>query len=167
MKFLFIFFCAFFLLVSTGFAESKFAIVEVQKLIDDSNKGKILKDNLRKKFQPQEDSLKQKEGSLRKLQNEIQSSLIKESVKQKKKLEFETLQAEYTKESQAFLAAVRAAEQEQTRIILKELKEIVEKFGKKEGYDFIFEKSVEQFILFNKNSLDDVTEEIIKQYDKI
>lgn len=158
----------FFLALNVIFAaDSKFAVVKVQRLIDDSKKGQILKENLKNRFQPQEEALKKKEEILKKLQSEIQSSLLKESVKEKKKIEFEDLQKIYTKESQFFLSEVRKAEQEQTRIILEELKKVVEKFGKKEGYDFIFEESLEQFILFSKNPLEDVTDELIKQYDKL
>ena len=148
-------------------ADLKIGVIKVQRLIDDSKKGQILKKNLKKRFEIKENSLKTKEEVLVKLQNEIQSSLIKESSKEKKKLEFEDLQKQYAQQSQAFLAEVRKAEREQTSIILGELKEVVKKFGKKEGYDFIFEESLEQFILYTKSSLEDVTDKLIIQYDKL
>ncbi len=155
-------------IASIGYsANIKLATVEIQKIIDESEKGQASKEKLKKEFKIKEDSLKAKETSLRQLQNQLQLGLLKASAKAEKQAEFEALQRIYTQESNEFLQAVRKAEQEQTRIILKDLKRIVEKFGKKQGYNYIVEKSIEQFILFTKNPLDDVTDKIIKEYDKL
>ena len=155
-------------IASIGYsANIKFATVEIQKIIDESKKGQASKEKLKKEFKIKEDSLKKKETSLRQLQNQLQLGLLKASAKSEKQAEFEALQRIYTRESNEFLQAVRKAEQEQTRIILKDLKKIVEKFGKKQSYNYIVEKSIEQFILFTKNPLDDVTDKIIKEYDKL
>ena len=147
------------------FAQNKYAYIDIQKVIDESIYGEVLKQNLRKKFEPKENDLKSIEQKLRQLQTELQSSLIKENVKQKKQLEFESLQRNYTQGSQQFLQEVREAEETQTQIILVDLKKIVEEYGKEKKYDFIFENNISQFILFIKDPPKDITEEIVKIYD--
>ena len=157
---LIIFFFPFFLL-----AQNKYGYIDLQKVIDESIYGEKLKQNLRGKFEPEENDLKDIEKKLRQLQTELQSSLIKESVRKKKEQEFDILQKKYTQGSQQFLQEVRQAEDKQTKIILNDLKKIVEEYGKKNKYDFIFEGAINQLLLFANNPPKDITKAIIKLYD--
>ena len=38
--------------------------------------------------------------------------------------------------------------------------------SKKKKYDYVFEKNIERFILFSKNSIKDITQEVIREYFK-
>ena len=50
--------------------------------------------------------------------------------------------------------------------ILTEIRIIINKMSKKKKYDYVFEKNIERFILFSKNSIKDITQEVLREYDK-
>ena len=50
--------------------------------------------------------------------------------------------------------------------ILTEIRAIINTRSKKKKYDYVFEKNIERFILFSKNSIKDITQEVIREYDK-
>ena len=146
----------------------KLAVVRLQDVINESNVGKRSKKILKERFSKRENQLKKQDSQIKKLQQELQqATLLNQTAKLEKQKNILELQKKFIQDRQAFLADVREAEQSYTDNILKELKDLIEKLGKKQKYDFIFEQNYNSVLLFSKSTVADITEEVIKEYNKL
>ena len=157
----------FFSIFSAIAAELKFVVVDLQKVINESEAGKDSVAKLKKKFQNDEQNLKNQEKRIQTLQRELQqSSLLKQSAKVKKQEELFKIQQIYTRDRESFFQKVGVEERKLRDKILGEVKVLIENISKKKKYDYVFEKNIERFILFSKNDIKDITQAIIREYDK-
>ena len=135
-------------------AGTKFVVVDLQKVINDSKAGQSSISQLKNKFLSSEQSLKNQELRIQTLRNELQqSSLLKKSAKEKKQDELFKVQQIYTQDREVFFKKVGAEEKKLRDEILTEIRIIINKMSKKKKYDYVFEKNIERFILFSKNSI--------------
>ena len=77
-----------------------------------------------------------------------------------------SVQQIYTQDREVFFKKVGAEEKKLRDEILTEIRIIINKMSKKKKYDYVFEKNIERFILFSKNSIKDITQEVLREYDK-
>ena len=147
--------------------ETKFVFVDLQRVINESNIGKYSVSQLKKKFQNGERNLQNQERRIQTLQRELQqSSLLKESARIKKQDELFKIQQIYTRDREFFFKKVGTEEKKLRDEILTEIRAIINTRSKKKKYDYVFEKNIERFILFSKNSIKDITQEVLREYDK-
>ena len=157
----------FFTAFSAFAAEAKFVVIDLQTVINGSKAGQHSISQLKKKFQSSEQKLKSQEVRIQTLQRELQqSSLLKKSAKVKKQDELFKIQQIYTRDREIFFKKVGAEEKKLRDEILAEIRIIINKTSKKKKYDFVFEKNIERFILFSKNNIKDITQEVIRDYDR-
>ena len=143
-------------------AGTKFVVVDLQKVINDSKAGQSSISQLKNKFLSSEQSLKNQELRIQTLRNELQqSSLLKKSAKEKKQDELFKVQQIYTQDREVFFKKVGAEEKKLRDEILTEIRIIINKMSKKKKYDYVFEKNIERFILFSKNSMKENSKEIL------
>ncbi len=94
---------------------------------------------------------------------EKQSSVLSAEAKKTKEVEIEKAVREYQRFVQDSQNEMKKKESDATVSILKELREVIDKIGREDGYSLILE-NVEGIILYSKKDLD-ITDRVIKNYN--
>jgi len=147
-------------------AELKIGYVDLGKALNDSKRGKEAKAELEalvKQKQSQIDELEKKINNQR-AEFEKQAGALSEQARQEKQAQIEKAIQDYQKLVQEAQSEVEKKRRDLTAGIIKELKDIIEEIGRKEGYAIILESS-EGLILYSKEGLD-LTNRVIKIYDE-
>jgi len=157
----------FFAASSYGADVAKIGVVDFQKVIEKSDAGKIAKAEINKQGKELEDNLKKKGKEIEAIRNKLEREalVMSKEMREEKEREiristndFKTLQNKYT-------ADLRQLEGKLVRDIHKEVLEIVEEMGKKEGFLVIFEKN-EAGVMYSPDSID-LTDRLIQSYNSI
>lgn len=154
--------------VFTGlaFANSKIAVFDMQKALDESLAGKDAVESMKKEYQALQKDIDTKSMELKKMQDELnaQSAILSEDAKQAK-------MDDYQKKLKSLQTTIKDAnddfkkkEQMLVNKIANELRDVVEKLGKELGYSVIFEKR-EAGVLYNADA-SDITNLVVERYDK-
>lgn len=147
----------------------KIGTMNLQKVLAISKTGQVVKDAVTKKFDAYQEKLRKQEESLVALKEEIEkkSSAWSEEVKTKKEREFKRRVKDLEEESQYAANDMKEFEQQQVGPILKELEEIIDKYGKEKGYSLILDTS--KGVLYQDDSIDvsgDLAAELDRRYPK-
>ena len=144
----------------------KIGIVNFQKILVDSSPGKIAKDEINKKGKEMEESMKTKGQELEELKKTIEREALVMSKEKRDEKErefrikvndFKTMQTQYRDEFKAFEAGF-------IKKINKEVLELAQAMGKKEGYTLIFERNAAGVMYFAEAL--DMTDKLIAEYNK-
>lgn len=162
-KVLFFVFAAVFVFSSVSQAAEKYAYVDLQKVLDQSEMAKEAKKNLKEKVDKLQRDLNSKQEELKKMREalEKQGLVLSAEAKADKEKKYQTKLRDFQllyKDSQD---EIMQKEQELKHKVLKDLIQIVQKVGKEQGYLMIFERA-EGSLLYASETLD-ITEEIIKR----
>ena len=158
-------FCGVILLCLNSFADSplKIGYVDINQVFEAYDEAKGI--SLRVKEEKEKGKVERdsREAEIRKLSKELQDkgASMTDKEKEEKKLEIEKEIEELAK----FDRAQREKEYEPVRKALEQVYEAVEKMGKKENFDLIFEKRKGPFgktVLFGKNPFD-LTDKVVKE----
>jgi len=134
------------------------AVLDMQKVLLNSNMGKSAQIELEKKISQLETTFKQEEDDLKALQDDIEkkSSVWSEEKKQEKAIEFQKLRRDLRVKQEDAQLELKQMQDKQVGPILKELEEVVEKYAKDKGIAIIFPKEATLY----RSSAVDITEEI-------
>ncbi|PCI29600.1 MAG: hypothetical protein COB67_03750 [SAR324 cluster bacterium] len=167
-----LFLSAFFFLLSSAplQAESDFKIayVNMNKAINLSNEGKRSKKFLEAQAQQTKLQLQQDEQSLRKKESELKN-MIMLSPKNKQAREKEIAQLRQSLRQKLTQAQkdFRSDEARHTGKIFKDIISVLNGIAREGDYDLVLENNVKQTILFSKYPMDDITERVITEYNKL
>ncbi len=155
------------LFVTPAFAEMKIAYVDLQKALNLSKAGAEAKSEIAAKAKEYETEFKIKEGAFLELKGELeqQAALLSDSAKQEKVREYQQRVAELQKFKQDAQRKLQQEDGKLTQSILKDLSVILKKMGKDGGYAMVLEKS-EGGLVYIADHMNDLTDELIKAYDK-
>ncbi len=145
----------------------KIAIVDLNKCVRESLKGKRLYRRLEDKRDVLQKKINQKEAELKKLQDELQKQamiLSPDALRKKRKL-FERKQQEYRYFLEDAQDELREEEARGIEKLLVGLKKVIANIAKKNGYTLVLEKS-KGGVLYSKTSID-ITSEVIKEFDNL
>lgn len=156
-------------------AESaKMAVVDFQKALNSVEEGKAFVAELQKEAAKKEKELGQREQEIQKLQAELEdlqakaaSGLLKPEAMdsaRKKQTEYQTKLEAFFQMRQQSGQEFAAKEQERRIQMLQRMREIVEEFGRKEGFSLVLERNESGLIYANQ--LTDLTERLIQSYNK-
>lgn len=166
MRKLFFLFCVFLLLPYTSFGADtgKIAVVDVQKVLNDSAAGKKAKVDLEALIQSKQAYIDEQGKTIEKMKTDIdkQASVLSPEARQTKEDELEKFIREYQRLVQDSQTEVKKKEGELTGTILKEVNDLVIKIGEKEGYSIILERGM---VLYANKDMD-ITDKVIKEYDE-
>lgn len=143
---------------------SKFASVDVQKVLLMSDAGKAAKEQLGQRAGKYEAEKASREGELKKLKGELESqgTVLNDSARSAKERDYQ----QHLKEYQRFLKEaqedLQGKNDELTSRIVEEIAKVVQDYGRKNGYTAIFVKN-ETMIYLDPTA--DVTDEILKAYN--
>lgn len=144
----------------------KIGTINLQKVLALSKTGQAIKGSVKKKFDTYQTKLRTEEESLMALKEEIdkKSSVWSEEVKTRKEREFKRRVQDLEEESQYAVNDMKEFEQQQVGPILKELEEIIDKYGKGKGYALILDTSMG--VLYQDESID-ISGDLAVELDKL
>lgn len=142
----------------------KVGCVDFQRILNESESGKKAKADLESLIRLKQSIIEEKVKAIQKLKSELeqQASVLSPPARKRKEDEHERLLREYERLVQDSQAEVRKKELELTDAILGEIREMVERIGKEEGYDLIIEKG---FVIYSGEGVD-ITEMVLKRYNE-
>lgn len=145
-------------------AESKLGTVDMQKILMLSDAGKGAKEELALRAAKYEAEKNVKEEDLKKLKGELekQSVLLSESARGAKEKDYQQKLKEYQRFLKDAQDDLQAKNDEYTNKIVDEIVKIVQDFGKKNGFTFIFVKNESMIFMDDKI---DLTDELLKQFN--
>jgi outer membrane protein len=145
----------------------KIGSVDIVKALNESDAGKKAKADLEFLIKSKQSALDEKGKAIEKMKGEIekQSSVLSADARKSKEEELEKTIRDYQRLVTDSQNEVKKKEGELTGDILKELRQIVEKLGKDEGYTMILEGGDAQ-ILYKKKEID-LTDIVLKKHNEL
>jgi len=154
------------LLPMTIWGASVVGKVDIQRVLVTINEGKAVRDKLKKRFDEKQKIVKKEEAAIRKLQEDLkkQAMVLNDKAKAKKEKEIQMRFMKLQQQTMGFQKEIQSLENKYKKPILNKLRGIITEVSKKAGVDMTFESSTAP-IVYAKNEKD-LTDEIIKEYDK-
>lgn len=153
---------AMFLFVSgSAFAEGMtIAVLDMQKVVLNSDLGKAAQKDMEKRFKELEKTFKADEESLAALQNEIEkkSSVWSEEKKQDKAIEFQKLRRDLGVKQDDANLELKQLQEKKLAPIFEELEGVVKKFAKEKGYSMILPGQAVLYAVDGVDITDEVTQ---------
>ena len=152
--------------VSSFSADSgKIGVVDVQKVLNESESGKKAKSDLETLIRSKQTVIDEKGKGIDKLKADLekQSSVLSADARKTKEDELEKAVREYQRLVQDAQTEVKKKEGELTEAILKDVREIIDKMGTTDGYSLIIEKGM---VIFSDKAMD-ITETVMKKFDEL
>jgi outer membrane protein len=143
---------------------AKIGVVDFQKIIDKSEPGQAAKSQINTRGKKMEEELKQKGSEIENLKKQLEREALVMSKEKREESErefrikvgdFKSLQKKYEQELQQI-------QKQLVNQIKKDVLDLVNEVGKKEGYQLIMEKVG---VLYVPNTMD-LTDRIIQEYNK-
>ncbi|MCK5542055.1 MAG: OmpH family outer membrane protein [Desulfobacterales bacterium] len=167
----FVIFTLVFIFSTTFFAFSadvaKIGIIDFQKIMSDSSAGKLIQ----KKLQAKGNEFSQKLQDMQKEIVELEKNLKRESMvlsqdkRDEKGREYRIKVNDFNQEKKKLQYDLKDLENKEINKMQKNVFEIVQKIGKKEGYLLVIEKKTAG-VIYHPESID-MTDKVVKEYNKI
>ena len=148
-------------------SSSKIAVVDIQKLQEQSKTFQKAKGQLREKFETMQKKLDDEKNALLKLEEDFrkQSMMLSLDAKEDKKRELESKKRYYKYLYEDFTQEMKEAELEVTRRVVVQLEKVVEKIAAREGYTLILERRTVGLIY--RDPAIDIADQVTEAYDKM
>jgi outer membrane protein len=151
---------------STASAEDKIAIVDVQRVVNESIIGKAAKSNMESQIQKAKVKLSNLQADLEKGKADLQkqSAVLSGSALEERKESLGKKQVEVQRTYQDMQEQLAKANEKEIRKVVDEIQKIVDEIADDKGYSFIFEKDRQAVIYANPQI--DITQDVVKLLDK-
>ena len=145
-------------------AESKLGYLDIQKALGQSDAGKAVKEQLTAKFKKYQDEINGKQEELKKLKDELetQGSLLAESKRAEKEKEYSSKLKNFQEFAKDAQDELQGRDKELTQKVLEAFEKVVQEYGRKNGYTFIFVRS--EVMVFADEKVD-LTDELLKLFN--
>jgi len=147
-----------------SYAREKIGVVNMQRVLQESERGKKLMEHLKEDKSVKEENLKLKQDEVKKLKSDYDrmKGMWSTAKRQEKESEIMKKMQDFQQQMQQYQAELQQKEAEYTNQALNEIKDVISKYGKKRGYSLMLEKTAVLYI----NGSADLTDAIINEYDK-
>ena len=164
MKFAFAFFML--LIGFSAQASVLVGLVDIQKIITSIKEGQSVQKNLEKAFNDKKAILKKDEDKIKKAQDDYkkQSMVLAEAARMNKEREIQESMMKLQSKTMEFQKEIQKMEQDMKKPILEKLRPIIDDVSKANAVAITFELSAAPIIYAEAKK--DLTEEVIKAYDK-
>jgi outer membrane protein len=144
----------------------KIGFVDLQRVMLESEKGKVAKKTLSDELEKLKKNLTQKQDELQKLKDTLdkQSALITQEARAEKEREYQTKLKDYQTLANDYQRDMQHQDREFTQKILKELDDVIKGIGDRDKYTLILERS-QGAILFAPTTID-LTDKVISLYNE-
>lgn len=152
--------------VSFARAELKIGVVDLYKVLNESEEGKKAVGELQNMLEQRQKALEEKQKKIQTLKEELEKkrSVLSEDARKSKEEEIERLGRDLQRTAADYQVELQKKQNEITQSMLKEIRQIINEFAQKEGYNLILEKA-EQVILFTTPEVD-ITDKIISIFNQ-
>ena len=147
-----------------GADAAKLGYVDVQKVLVQSDAGKEAKEQLAARGNKYETEKNSREEELKKLKGELekQSVLLSETARGAKEKDYQQKLKEYQRFLKDAQDDLQAKNDELTNKIVEEIVKVIQDYGKKNGYTFVFVKN-DSMIFADEKA--DMTDEVLKAFN--
>ncbi len=153
---------------ATAFAEgtTKFAFVDLQRALNESEAGKKAKEQFKAEVDKFEGQLKKKKEAVEALKEQLEkkSSVMKDDERANLEDEYRKKMRDFELDYKDSQAGLQRKDNELTASILKDLALIIREMGEKESYTMIFEAS-SNAVLYGAKEID-LTEQVLQEYNR-
>lgn len=149
-----------------AFAETKIGFVDMKAVIAKSESGIKAMDSLKSQFKDMKDNLDSQKKSLDALKEELQkqSMMLSQEAKLDKETQYKRKVRDFQDMGQNYQRKLQQAEQNLSKPIIEKLVEVLQAYGKKNGYTAIFDKQASG-LMYHEASVD-VTNDVISELNK-
>jgi outer membrane protein len=149
------------LFVSSARAELKIGVVDLYRVLNESDEGKKAVSELQGMVESKQKSLEEKQKKITALKEEYdkKKSVLSEDARKTKEEEIERMGRDLQRTAADYQVEIQKKQNEITQSLLKEIKQIINEIAQKENYNLIIEKT-EQLILFNSPDVE-ITDKVI------
>lgn len=146
---------------------AKIGVVSFQKILDQSDAGKMATADINKRGKEMEDNLKKKGEEIEEIKKKLEREalVMSKEMREEKEREIRISINDFKTLKNKYMADFKQHEAKLVREIQKEVLGIVKEMGKKEGFLIIFEKR-EAGVLYAPDTID-ITDKLIQQYNTI
>ncbi len=150
----------------SAFAETKIAVVNIQKVITSIKAGKNVMKQLEKAFKKKQKELKGEETAIKKLQKDYQKQnlVLSDKAKLKKENEIRGRIQALQKKTMDYQKGIQQQEAQLKKPILEKLKPVIDQVSKEKKVAMTFEVTASPLVY--AESKVDITDAVIKAYDK-
>jgi outer membrane protein len=144
-------------------AELKIGFVDLQKIIDNSEKGKQIRNEIQKKADELTRQVKALEEEMKAMKADYdkQANVLTSEAKQEKRDELARKELDYQRFIKDSEAELRKAEKRALQELYQDIGKLISEYGKERNYTAIFER---QTIVYVSESID-LTNDIIELYN--
>jgi outer membrane protein len=173
LQFLFVPFCVF-VLSSQAIAQIKVGVVDMQKALQDVNRGKTAKSSLEKEFDRKKKEIEKEQADIKKMTDEFQkkAAVMSEKARQEKQIEIQTRMGNFQELVQRSQMEIQQREAELTMPIVKDLRDLVADIAKSKSLEMVFETNANgpaammgSSLIYAKDKVD-VTTDLVQAFDK-
>ena len=142
-------------------ADLKLGYIDMQRALNSSEAGKEAKEQLAARVKKYQDEINVKQEEIKKLKDELekQGMLLSESARAAKEKDYQQRLKEFQRFTKDAQDELQGKDEEYTRKIIESMEKIIQDFGHKNGYTFIFVKNEGMLFVDDKA---DVTDEVLK-----
>lgn len=150
----------------SSFSAVLVGLVDIQKIITSIKEGKNVQKNLEKSFNDKKTVLKKDEEKIKKAQDNYkkQSMVLAEAARANKEREIQEMMMGLQNKTMEYQREIQKMEQDLKKPILERLRPIIDEVSKANEVSMTFELSAAPIVY--AESKKDLTEEVIKAYDK-
>ncbi len=145
-------------------ADVKLGYIDMQRALNGSEAGKEAKEQLAAKVKKFQDEINLKQDDLKKLKDELekQGMLLSESARASKEKDYQNKLKDFQRFTKDAQDELQGKDEEFTRKILEGMEKVIQEYGRKNGYTFIFVKNESMLFVDEKA---DLTEEVLKLFN--
>lgn len=146
--------------------EVKIGFVDLQRALNESNRGKKAKEEFKGQVERLQAQLKKKKDQIENLKEQLEkkAAVMKDEERANLEDEYRKKLRDFERDYQDSQAELQRKDGELTGAILKELQEVIQEYGQREGYTMIFEASSSAVLYGAKGA--DLTDAILEEYNR-
>jgi len=145
-------------------ADVKLGYIDMQRALNGSEAGKEAKEQLAARVKKYQDEINVKQEDLKKLKDELekQGMLLSDSARAAKEKDYQNKLKDFQRFTKDAQDELQGKDEEFTRKILEQMEKIIQEYGRKNGYTFIFVRNESMLFVDDKT---DLTEEVLKLFN--
>jgi outer membrane protein len=145
-------------------ADVKLGYIDMQRALNSSEAGKEAKEQLAARVKKYQDEINSKQEEIKKLKDDLekQGMLLSETARSSKEKDYQQRLKEFQRFTKDAQDELQGKDEEFTRKIIEGMEKVIQEFGRKNGYTFIFVKNEGMLFADDKS---DVTEEVLKNFN--
>lgn len=150
-----------------GLSNLKIGVVNINQALNKSEAGERSKNILLAAKGQLESELKSKEADLNAKREALKNNMmLTPKARQAKEQELQDMEQSLRRDVQKAQHELQERERKLTESIYVELRTVIESIAREEKYDLVLEKNAANVILFATAKLEDLTDKVIKRYNK-